>query len=90
MRLLRAHKKMACLRETLHIAIQFRDVAGAHSQWNLFHITFGAGIRFKSNAFPSKALTTKDISHIFRLFKTQQGKYQQIFLQVRSLINWGE
>lgn len=90
MRLLRAHKKMACLRETLHIAIQFRDVAGAHSQWNLFHITFGAGIRFKSSAFPSKALTTKDISHIFRLFKTQQGKYQQIFLQVRSLINWGE
>lgn len=45
---------MACLRETLHITIQFLDMAGAHSQWNLFHITFGACMRFKSNAFSLK------------------------------------
>jgi hypothetical protein len=45
---------MACLREALHITIQFLDMAGAHSQRNLFHISFGACMRFKSNAFSLK------------------------------------
>jgi hypothetical protein len=54
-----------------------------------FTLHLGQARDLKATFFFSKALTTKDISHILELFKTQQGKYQQIFLQVCSLISWG-
>lgn len=83
-------KKMTCLRETLHITTQFLDMAGAHSQQNLFHITFGACMGFKSNAFSLKYSLQKIYHTYSGYLKLSKGNINRFFFfQVCSLINWG-
>ena len=63
----------------LHITVQFLDMAGAHSQWNLFHITFGACMRFKSNAFSLKYSLQKIYHTYSGYLKLSKGNINRFF-----------
>ena len=70
---------MACLGEILHITIQFLVKAGAHSWWNLFHITFEARMRFKSNAFSLKYSLQKIYHTYSGYLKLSEGNINRFF-----------